>query len=279
MRLKIKGNSILYHISKRLLTSDDKVQLVTSSFLNAIEQRIGGKVYQFVTLLKSLNTDDALYVDFFRNYAANNNLFESQLGQDCFVDTLLKKKANGTFVEIGVGNGVNLSNTFFLEKFRNWNGLLCEPAKRFHASIRQNRKSRLVESAVLNISNVSVDFVEVEGAAELSTVKNYVTMDNHSERKIIQYPVPAITFNDLCKDHLTGNHIDYLSIDTEGSEYDIIASISFDRFNISIISVEHNYDLKKLSLIRSVLLKNHYVEMFGFSWDSIFVKKQVLADY
>ncbi|MBK7635080.1 MAG: FkbM family methyltransferase [Saprospiraceae bacterium] len=36
-------------------------------------------------------------------------------------------------------------------------------------------------------------------------------------------------------------HIDYLSIDTEGSEYDILSSFNFDRYTFGIITVEHNY--------------------------------------
>ena len=52
---------------------------------------------------------------------------------------LANYKKNGTFVEIGGGNGVNLSNTYFLEKKYNWKGVICEPDKRSQKKIRKNR--------------------------------------------------------------------------------------------------------------------------------------------
>lgn len=53
----------------------------------------------------------------------------SQLRQDLFVLTELNFKQNGYFVEFGATNGVDLSNTYLLEKEFNWSGILAEPAR------------------------------------------------------------------------------------------------------------------------------------------------------
>ena len=34
---------------------------------------------------------------------------------------------NGLFIEVGANNGFSESNTYYLERFRNWNGILIEP--------------------------------------------------------------------------------------------------------------------------------------------------------
>ena len=79
-----------------------------------------------------------------RNGALQENM-KAQIGQDIFVLFSLSWKRNGYFVEFGATNGVDLSNTYLLEKNFNWNGILAEPAKVWHKDLVSNR-------------NVSVDF-------------------------------------------------------------------------------------------------------------------------
>ena len=69
----------------------------------------------------------------------NKTHSKSQIFQDLVCLHLANYKKNGTFVEIGGGNGVNLSNTYFLEKKYNWKGVICEPDKRSQKKIRKNR--------------------------------------------------------------------------------------------------------------------------------------------
>jgi FkbM family methyltransferase len=276
-------SSVVYFISNACLSTEERLNLLSdsSSIRMDLIKRWGSKGHQFVTLLKSLRMNGALHVDFFTNFMNNNKLYESQLGQDCFVDAILKNKTQGIFIEIGVGDGITLSNTYFLEKYRDWDGLLCEPSRCFHQSIRESRDSKLVPYAIFNQSDIELDFVEVQGGEELSTIKKYVDADKHNRTNNIEYSVSTITFNDLCSNYLDTSKIDYLSVDTEGSEYEILSAIDFKSFDISIISVEHNYNTKKMSLISELLLKNDYVEIDGdlFSWDTIFIKKYLLQPH
>ena len=55
---------------------------------------------------------------------------KSQLFQDLLVLFLTKSKRNGTFVEVGAGNGIFLSNSYLLETTFGWSGILAEPAER-----------------------------------------------------------------------------------------------------------------------------------------------------
>jgi FkbM family methyltransferase len=275
--IKIKGKSILHLMSHLFLKPDEKAEIFLAATYQGLANRMGNKVFQLTTLVKSLNTNTPLYERFFSNFVKNNGLFESQLAQDCFVDTVLNNKKNGVFIEIGVGDGISLSNTYFLEKFRGWNGLLCEPSKIFHTPIFQHRNATLVKSAVLGSGGQQVNFVEVKGREMLSTLKKYSDLTDHNRDHYIEYTVDTITFTDLCRKYLSGNKIDYLSIDTEGSELEIIVSIDFDLFDISVISVEHNNNPQKLSHIQSILTKKNYVEVPIFSWDCMFVKKELMV--
>ena len=63
---------------------------------------------------------------------------KSQMKQDLFVISELKMQTNGFFVEFGATNGIDLSNTFLLESYFNWTGILAEPAKCCYESLKIN---------------------------------------------------------------------------------------------------------------------------------------------
>ena len=55
------------------------------------------------------------------------------------------------------------------------------------------------------------------------------------------YDVTTISLNDLLAEHGAPEVIDYLSVDTEGSEFDILNALDFDRWSFRILTVEHNF--------------------------------------
>src|SRR3990167_7150651 len=63
---------------------------------------------------------------------------KSQHRQDLFVLSQLNFKRNGYFVEFGATNGIDLSNTYLLEKEFGWAGILAEPAKCWHKDLKKN---------------------------------------------------------------------------------------------------------------------------------------------
>ena len=86
-------------------------------------------------------------------------------------------KQNGFFVEVGTGNGEQLSNTFLLEKQFDWNGILFEPDRRFHDSIGQLRSAKLDERPVYSTDDKVLQFLEVSRAGELSTLSEFRRKD------------------------------------------------------------------------------------------------------
>lgn len=175
----------------------------------------------------------------------NKSLMEkskSQLRQDLFVLSELNFKENGYFVEFGATNGIDLSNSYLLEKEYGWSGILAEPAKLWHQDLFANRTAIIDTRCVWTDTGSTLMFNETE-APELSTLNNYVNSDLHAEerKKSTQYSVETISLNELLICHNAPNEIDYLSIDTEGSEFDILEKFDFDRFQFKIITCEHNY--------------------------------------
>ena len=74
--------------------------------------------------------------------------------------------------------------------------------------------------------------------------------------------VKTVSLEDLLKEHKAPKKIDYLSIDTEGSEYTILKNFNFKLYEISIITIEHNYIDDQRNNIKSLLEKNNFVRVF-----------------
>ena len=77
------------------------------------------------------------------------------------------------------------------------------------------------------------------------------------EKNFTKFEILTITLEDLLKEYKAPNEIDYLSIDTEGSEYDILKNFRFNNYFFKVITVEHNNTKNKL-LIDQLLEKNGY---------------------
>lgn len=187
---------------------------------------------------------------------------KSQFGQELFVLSDLNFKKKGYFVEFGATDGIDKSNTYLLEKEFGWNGILAEPAKCWHHNLRANRNCHIETDCVWLDSNSVLTFNEVD-AAGFSTINTYSSTDMHSQvRKDGKiYNVKTISLSDLLDKHNAPNEIDYLSIDTEGSEFDILNNFDFDKYQFKAITCEHNFTTAR-NKIHSLLSSRGYTRKF-----------------
>lgn len=167
---------------------------------------------------------------------------KGQLNQDVFVLLQSNFKKNGYFVEFGASDGIGLSNTFLLEKDFGWTGIVAEPARVWKDSISKNRKCHVDHRCVWKNSGEKILFRETD-ALHISTIDSFSNCDMHAalRRSGKTYQVETVSLEDLLKTYNAPNTIDYLSIDTEGSEYDILSSFDFSKYDIKIITCEHNH--------------------------------------
>lgn len=143
---------------------------------------------------------------------------KAQLHQDLFVLLYLNFEKNGYFVEFDATNGVSLRNSWLLEKEFGWKGILAEPAVIWHEDLQQNRSSVIEKRCLWSVSDEKLLFNE---AQSISTLQGFGEEDQHFElrKKGKKYEVETISLMDLLQHNDAPNLIDYLSIDTEGSEF------------------------------------------------------------
>lgn len=166
----------------------------------------------------------------------------SQLQQDLWVLYELGSPRGGYFVDVGAADGVMFSNSWLLETAYGWRGIAVEPARCWYPQLKQNRACVIDERCVWRETGASVRFNEASIAMH-ATIESYSEGDMHaqSRRGGRRYPVETVSLNDLLAERGAPRRIDYLSLDTEGSELDILAAFDFDAWDVRLITVEHNH--------------------------------------
>jgi FkbM family methyltransferase len=258
----------LLEIERRLEAVETIERRLTA--LPEIERKLDevSKAFSDLEFLLTLSPTQAL------NLVGDLKLSKSQLRQDIFVLAELGLKKNGFFVEFGATNGIELSNTYLLERKYGWTGILAEPAKCWHDALQENRKCSIETKCVWKESNATLVFSETD-MPELSTINSYAGCDEHVDRRknSENYNVETISLADMLRKYNAPKIIDYLSIDTEGSEFEILRDFDFDTYEFKIITCEHNFTNMRRN-IYDLLLSKGYIRKFEnlSRWDDWYVK-------
>jgi FkbM family methyltransferase len=148
-------------------------------------------------------------------------------------------KRNGFFVEFGAAGGKEKSNSYFLEKEMSWSGIVAEPNPNFIDSARLERSCFVSDKCVYSTSGERIEFLATR-VPELSRIAAIDPQDGHKRSDHDVISVVTVSLNDLLVEGQAPRDIDFLSIDTEGSEYEILSHFDFSRWNVHAIAVEHN---------------------------------------
>jgi len=203
--------------------------------------------------------------------------FYSQYGQDRWLyENFFKDKRVGTFLEIGADDGIDKSNTLFFEESLNWNGLCIEPSPARYNLLRQNRNC-ICEQVALSDYTGTAEFLDISGWGKglSGIIDNYC--DNHAHRvqQEMNHPknlgseriqVPVETLNNVL-DKYGIVEVDFCTIDTEGSEFEILKDFDFNRFNIKRILVENNYNDNR---VRGLLTSKDYQYVTRLQIDDVY---------
>jgi len=186
---------------------------------------------------------------------------KSQLGQDLKVVNFYKEKTNGYFIEIGASDGIQLSNTYLLETSYNWTGICVEPIPDKYVPLVINRpKSLCYNEAIYNESGLILDFDIAKNDDLLSGITNNIDAHkNYVDSNKITIAVKSLSLLDLLDKSKSPKFIEYLSLDTEGSEYEILKNFNFDKYIFGLIDIEHNFIEPRRTQIRELLISNNYI--------------------
>ena len=223
----------------------------------------------------------------FINSIKNKKDIKSQLYQDMFASFIIGDKFNKTFFEFGATNGIDLSNSYTLEKYLNWKGALSEPSPQWYDELRKNRPhTNIISECIWSESNKELNFF-VSDIGVFSSLEDFKESDKtsmpgntqarlKSGKNII---VKTISLNDIIEKQFNSKAPSYISIDTEGSEYEILKNFNFKKYRPLVFTIEHNFTGLQLKIDKLMHL-NEYTRVFKSltAFDAWYVAKDVFNE-
>lgn len=206
----------------------------------------------------------------------------SQEGQDYIVFTnFFKDKSVGVFCDIGGNHPLKYNNTRYFEE-EGWSGYVFEPLPYMKELWKKERIAKLYPFA-LSDSEGQVTFTVVKdkhGSEDMfSFVKETGELNRDYEMEDILVQTKMLK-NVFSKEGVS--HIDYMSIDVEGHELNVLKGIDFSKLNIDVLTIENNPSCCQVygdEKIRQIMFENGYV-LWGriVELDDIYVKKTFLEN-
>jgi len=198
------------------------------------------------TLLVRLLLDELEKATFIRNRKA---MFFGQFNPP--VDFLIKQYFPdghvGRCIEVGAVDGVYISNTYHFE-LNGWESLCVEPIPKYFDALQRNRKNAVC-LAVANKNSDNCDFTVVTMAnSNQSSVSGLVVDSRLLEEHEIYKPTKEIIsvktrrLDWIIDNHFKGGPIDFISIDTEGNELEVLESIDLELHGVRLLIIENNYN-------------------------------------
>ena len=192
----------------------------------------------------------------------------SQLGADEWVLSNFKNKVNGFFVDAGCGDGERISNTFLLEQ-NGWSGIAIDA---FPINFINRPNTQIVSAILYSEKDIEKTFLEcfdptLSGIQEhLGYWKNHVENNPHRKRVF-----KTELLGDILDKYNAPQFIEYLTLDIEESEWEVIKTFPFNKYTFGCITVEHNGEEIKRADIRRKLEENGYKFVKEVSCDDWYI--------
>lgn len=215
--------------------------------------------------------------------------YYSQFNQDKYLEeNIFKGYKNGVFFDVGAHDGITFNNTLYFARFNRWSGVNVEPIKNVYDKLVINRPYSINLNCAVSNNDGESEFILNTGYTEMLSglkkdydARHKVRLDNEINQnggttQVIKVQTKKI--ETIC-DENNIKHINYLSIDVEGAEFDVIKSINFDKVFIDVIEFENNYDDNSIPIIKYLESKNYIVinkliDIFMINKNSLFYNKK-----
>lgn len=139
----------------------------------------------------------------------------------------------GIFVEVGAYDPVDYSQTYHLEQ-AGWSGILVEPVREAAEKLRRQRRARVFEVACAGPEDHGATRpLRIAGALTTLRAKSHVTEFVSTETRDVR----LVTLDSLL-DEAGIERVDFLSVDVEGAEIDVLRGFSFARFRPRLLLIE-----------------------------------------
>lgn len=193
-------------------------------------------------LKKFLRGLDFVRYEYLKYLFSNRSGFVSEFGEDKILMNLFKNYDKGFYMDIGCHHPISESNTFFLHKHRNWNGINIDLQKKTTALFNYFRPKDInMTAAISDVRRNTKAYIFGEG------INCFNTLDHKFAKRVSKtlgekYTMEEITTKTVTEilDTFQVTTIDYLNIDIEGLDLIVLKSFPFEKLKPSVISYENH---------------------------------------
>ena len=220
-----------------------------------------------------------------KNNKKNIYMEQSFHKEDVTVATFYNEKGY-FFLDVGAHDGKTISNTYLLEKKYGWTGICIEPTQKAFDVLQRNRNVLCVNKCAYSKSGLALSFLEYEdidnkiNRSLLSGLKDHSTIPKKfltKKVKPLNIIKETITLSELLDQNNGPIFVAYMSLDTEGSELEILKGIDFNKYIIGYMDIEHNKKRQEKA-IADFLISHGYIyrKRYLSDIDDGFVHKSLL---
>lgn len=165
----------------------------------------------------------------------------SQYGEDLLVESLLPAK--GFYIDVGAYDPVILSNTYNLYQLRGWQGILIEPNPVLAGRLRFRRPRDIVVEAALSVRDGNADY-QLSGCLQpggdsMNRLVSASPAGGHQTKNASIIQVRTTTLGRVIEEYLPRSiKVEFLSIDVEGCDLDVLKHNDWNRCRPTIIAIE-----------------------------------------
>ena len=202
--------------------------------------------------------------------AFSGEKYYSQACQDCFLDRFIfSGKEGGFFLDIGGNDPVNINNTYFFEKNRGWSGLAFEPMLEQREKWKTSRITECLPYA-LGEKDGEAEFCEYED----HYMSGFSDEVNYGGKVKARWKVPVRRLAGILEERGI-KHIDFVSLDVEGAEVEVLKGIDFSRVGIDCFTIENDKGASRERGIRDFMIEAGYRIKAKLWLDEIWIKDRI----
>jgi len=190
---------------------------------------------------------------------------------------------DGFYVELGANDGVRFSNSYYFEVNKGWKGVLIEPAPNLYVTCKKKRGANNVVFCNACVSfDYKEEFVRMKYCDSM-TISDNLDLDIGDHDKFVEggeqylnegestfiFGAKSATLNSLLKEAEAPALIDFLSLDVEGAELEVLKGVDFTKYNFRYMVIECR-DIDKM---------NAYLTEFNYSFEKKITHRDYLFKY
>lgn len=165
----------------------------------------------------------------------------SQYGDDALIEAYFGGKRGGFVVDVGAADGVVNSNSHRLLTDLGWSGILIDPLPEHVDAMRQTYDGRddvtIVRCAVAREPGTIKMWPGEQGTTAIPEWRDRLA-EYHGTQYGEPFEIDARPLTDILDQHGAPSRIDFLTVDCEGMDTQVLQSLDWDRYAVSLVCVE-----------------------------------------